>query len=494
VKKLNLFVLKSFIGPFIATFFVALFVLLMQFLWRYIDDLVGKGLGFDIIGQILFLASASMVPMALPLAVLLSSLMTFGNLGEHNELVAMKAAGISLMRIMRPLMYFAIIITIVAFLFSNYVLPVANLKQKSLLHDIKNQPAEVMIPEGTFYNGINGFSIRVKKKNQETKMMYNILIYDHREKRGNHSVTQADSGTLVFTENREYLLLTLFNGTSYDEKKPQRGKRAHNYPMERYIFDKETIVFDLTGLDMKRSDEDLFKNHYQMLSVDQLRYTIDSLKSNNNERRLKFNNNIVTRNYFKKLRSNQDSTFKENFSEYTAKDIDSLFITLSKRTQSVVMSSALSYARSAQNQVAGANTTMKNKQTWLNKHKIAWHKKFTFSIACLLLFFVGAPLGAIIRKGGMGLPTVISILLFILYYIISITGEKSGKEGLGDPWFGMWLATLIFIPVGVYLTRKASLDKVAFDIDRFLSPFKKAINRYMAVKRYRKIKDSKISV
>lgn len=490
MKKLNLFVLKSFIGPFIATFFVALFVLLMQFLWRYIDDLVGKGLSFDIIAQILGLASASMVPMALPLAILLSSLMTFGNLGEHNELVAMKAAGISLMRIMRPLMYFAVLTTIVAFLFSNYVLPVANLKQKSLLYDIKNQPAEVMIPEGTFYNGINGFSIRVKEKNQETKMLYNILIYDHREKRGNHSLTQADSGNLVFTENRDYLILTLFHGTSYDEKKVERGRKAHNYPMERYIFDKETMLFDLTGLNMKRSDENLFKNHYQMLSVDQLRYTIDSLKKNNDDRRIKFNNNILSRNYFKKLHGNQDSAFRVNFNDYTSRNPDSLYLSLSNRTQSIIMSSALSYARSAKNQVNSANVTMKNKQTWLNKHKIAWHKKFTFSIACLLLFFVGAPLGAIIRKGGMGLPTVISILLFILYYIISITGEKSGKEGIGDPWFGMWLSTFVFVPVGIYLSRKASLDKVVFDFDRFLRPFKRTFNRYMAFKRYRKIKES----
>jgi lipopolysaccharide export system permease protein len=484
-------VLKSFIGPFIATFFVALFVLLMQFLWRYIDDLVGKGLSFDIIAQILGLASASMVPMALPLAILLSSLMTFGNLGEHNELVAMKAAGISLMRIMRPLMFFALLTTIVAFLFSNYVLPVANLKQKSLLHDIKNQPAEVMIPEGTFYNGINGFSIRVKEKNAETKMMYDILIYDHREKRGNHSLTQADSGTLVFTENHDYLILTLFNGTSYDEKKPQRGKRAHNYPMERYLFDRQTILFDLTGLDMKRTDEDLFKNHYQMLSVDQLEYTIDSLKENNEERRLKFNENILVRNYFKQLTRALDSAFANNYDKLKSRDVDSLYQTLTKSTKAVVLSTALSYARTAQQQVTSANVTLKNKQTWLNKHKIAWHKKFTFSIACLLLFFVGAPLGAIIRKGGMGLPTVISILLFILYYIISMTGEKSGKEGVGDPWFGMWLATFVFVPVGVYLSRKASLDKVAFDTDRFLAPLRKMIKRYLVLKRYRKIKVGK---
>jgi lipopolysaccharide export system permease protein len=488
VKKLNLFVLKSFIGPFIATFFVALFVLLMQFLWRYIVDLVGKGLSFDIIAQILGLASASMVPMALPLAVLLASLMTFGNLGEHNELVAMKAAGISLNRVMRPLMYFAILITIVAFLFSNYVLPVANLKQKSLLHDIKNQPAEIMIPEGVFYNGIKGFSLRVKEKNKKTKMMYDILIYDHREKRGNHSLTQADSGTLVFTESRDYLILTLFNGTSFDEKKSQRGRRANNYPMERYIFDKETILFDLTGLDMKKTDEDLFKNHYQMLSVDQLKYTIDSLKEKKEDRRNKFNENIISRNYFKKLRDNQDSIFIGEFSGIKSKDPDSLFNTLPSTTKSVMMRSALSYAKSAHNQVNSASVTMKNKQEWLNKHKIAWHKKFTFSVACLLLFFVGAPLGAIIRKGGMGLPTVISILLFILYYIISMTGEKSGKEGLGDPWFGMWISTFVFIPVGIYLTRKASLDKALFDFDRFFSPIKKLINRYIVLKRYRKIK------
>jgi len=490
VKKLNLFILKSFIGPFIATFFVAIFVLLMQFLWRYVDDLVGKGLGFDIIAQMLGLASATMVPTALPLAILLSSLMTFGNLAEHNELVAMKAAGISLFRIMQPLMWFAVATMIGAFLFSNYVLPVANLKGRTLIYDIKKQPAEVMIPEGTFYNGIEGRSIRVGKKDNDSDMMYNILIYDHTEKRGNNFVTHADSGTLVFTENRDYLILTLFNGTSYDEKKQQRGRKAHAYPMERVIFEKEQLLFDLTNLDMERTDENLFKNNYQMLSVDQLTYTIDSLDGETVERRDKYTNNLIKRNYFKRLNKNQDSVFMQDFANVESYPFDTLYQKFNSRLKGIIISSALSYARSAQTQIHSARNTMRNKKTWLNKHKIAWHKKFTYSFACLLLFFVGAPLGAIIRKGGMGLPTVISIVLFLMYYIISITGEKYGKEGAADPTLGMWVATIVFIPLGIYLTIQASKDRVVFNIDKYIVAVQNAINRFMAFRRYRKMKRS----
>ncbi len=488
MKKLHLYTLKSFIGPFIATFFVALFVLLMQFLWHYLDDLIGKGLSAGLIIQILGLATAAMVPMALPLAVLLSSLMTFGNLGEHNELVAMKAAGISLTKIMKPLTYFAIATTIGAFLFSNYVLPVANLKRRSLLHDIKKQPAEVMIPEGVFYNGIDGYSIRVDKKDKETNMLREILIYNHTENRGNHFVTHADSGTLVFSENRDYLILTLFNGVSYDEKKVQRGKQRYSYPMERYIFEREQLVFDLSGIDMQKSDEDLFKNHYQMLSVDQLDYTIDSLKVEKNQRLDKFILALHKRNYFKKISAKQDSVFNTNFDEIKAKNPDSLFSTLKTRMQEVVLSSALSYSRSAQSQISTAKTTMKNKQGWLNRHMVEWHKKFTFSIACLLLFFIGAPLGAIIRKGGMGLPTVISILLFVIYYVIAMMGEKFGKEATSDPWFSIWFASFVFFPIGIYLTYKASKDRVLFNIDRYLQPVYKIVYRFNAFKRYKRIK------
>ncbi len=491
MKKLNLFILKSFIGPFIATFFVAIFVLLMQFLWRYVDDLVGKGIEFGIIAQMLGLVSTTMVPTALPLAILLSSLMTFGNLAEHNELVAMKAAGISLFRIMQPLMWFAVVTMVGAFLFSNYVLPVANLKGRTLIYDIKKQPAEVMIPEGRFYNGIEGRSIKVGKKDEESNMMYNILIYDHTEKRGNNFVTHADSGTLVFTQNRDYLILTLFDGTSYDEKKPERGRKAHSYPMERIIFQKEQLLFDLTNLDMERTDEDLFKNNYQMLSVDQLTYTIDSLNVETKNRRNRFTDNIIERNYFKRLNKVQDSLLNLKFANIEPYSFDSLYQKFDSRMRGIIVSSALSYARSAQSQIHSASVTLKNKKSWLNKHKIAWHKKFTYSFACLLLFFVGAPLGAIIRKGGMGLPAVISIALFLMYYIISITGEKYGKEGAADPTIGMWMATMVFIPLGVYLTIQASKDRVVFNIDKYIIAIQNTITRFMAFRRYRKMKKRK---
>lgn len=489
MKKLDIFLLKTFIGPFVATFFVSLFVLLMQFLWRYIDDLVGKGLPIEIIAQILGYTSASMVPMALPLAVLLSSLMTFGNLAEHNELIAMKSSGFSLFKIMRPLMWFAVFSTIGAFLFSNYVLPVANLKARSLLYDIKNQPAELMIPEGVFYNGIKGYSIKVGKKSKDTNMMYDLLIYDHTENRGNNSITHADSGTLAFNDNREYIIFTLYDGASYDELKDPQGRRAFTYPMQRSTFKEQQVVFNLSGFDMKRSDEDLWKNHYQMLSIDQLTYTIDSLIDELNVRRTGLTTNIRKTNYYRKL-GNTDSVFFHQFSEHQATNLDSTYQAFDLRLKKLIASSALSYARAAQSQINSARITMNNKVIWLNKHKIARYQKFTLSFACLLLFFVGAPLGAIIRKGGMGLPTVVSVLLFIIYYIISITGEKYGKSTMSDPWLGMWISTFIFIPIGVFLSFKAAKDRVIIDFDRYLRPIRKFMHRLIVLARYRKIKNA----
>lgn len=489
MKKLDVFLLKTFIGPFVATFFVSLFVLLMQFLWRYIDDLVGKGLPLDIIAQILGYTSASMVPMALPLAVLLSSLMTFGNLAEHNELIAMKSSGFSLFKVMRPLMWFAVLSMIGAFLFSNYILPVANLKARSLLYDIKNQPAELMIPEGVFYNGIKGYSIKVGKKSKESNMMYDLIIYDHTENRGNNSVTHADSGTLAFNNNREYLIFTLYSGASYDELKDPQGRRAFTYPLQRSTFKQQQVVFNLAGFDMKRSDEDLWKNHYQMLSIDQLSYTIDSLNKELDDRRIELTKNILKTNYYRKL-GNTDSIFFSQFSEHQSIDTDSIFETFDKRLKKLVASSALSYASAAQSQINSAKITINNKTTWLNKHKIARYQKFTLSFACLLLFFVGAPLGAIIRKGGMGLPTVISVLLFIIYYIISITGEKYGRSTAGDPWLGMWISSFIFIPIGVFLSYKAAKDRVIINFDRYLIPIRKYIHRLNVLSRYRKIKNA----
>ncbi|MDA3867324.1 MAG: LptF/LptG family permease [Salinivirgaceae bacterium] len=488
MKKLHIFLLKSFIGPFIATFFVALFVLLMQFLWRYIDELVGKGLPFSVIAQILGYTSASMVPMALPLAVLLSSLMTFGNLAEHNELIAMKSSGFSLFKIMRPLMWFALFTTGSAFLFSNYVLPVANLKARSLLYDVKKQPAEVMIPEGVFYNGIKGYSIKVGKKDKESNMMYNLLIHDHTDNRGNIMVTHADSGTLMFNDNRDFLILTLFNGASYEDMKETRRSKANSYPMQRSIFQRQQVVFDLSGLNMERSDENLWKNHYQMLSIDQLNYTIDSLEQQYEERRLEFRNKMLSGNYFKKLNAQNDSLFAVNYEEYGERSPDTLFSEMGSRLKNLVLTSALSYARASQSQIHSAEITMSNKQKWLNKHKISWHQKFSLSFACLLLFFVGAPLGAIIRKGGMGLPTVISVLLFIMYYIISITGEKYGRTADSDLWFSMWFSSFIFLPIGIYLSIQASKDRVILNIDKYIDPIQKYIVRLIAFRRYRRMK------
>lgn len=483
MKRLYWLVIKSFLGPFILTFFIVMFVLLMQFLWRYIDELVGKGLEFLVISELLIYTSASLVAMALPLSILMSSLMTFGNLSEYNELSAMKSSGISLQKILMPLIIFIFFVSIIAFFFSNNVLPVANLKMRTLLWDIRQQRPEVSIREGEFYNGVDNYSIRVNKKNPQTNVLYDWKIYDHTAKRGNVSVIVADSGTMKITMDKKRLVVTLWDGYSYNEEEEDRRKREKTYPHSMHIFKEQIINIELTGFGLERSDEKLFKNNYQMMSLRQLNNEIDSLNTDLSGNEKKFKRELLTSNYFllrdyyrsKKIVTDTiKDKLKDSLDVSTPLiNVDSLLNSLSSPLQISVIETALNHARSAKIYVESSHGNLHYKKRQLRKHEIEWHKKFTLSIGCLIFLLVGAPLGAIIRKGGLGMPTVISVILFIFWYIISLIGEKIVRESIIPSYQGIWISSVVFLVVGIFLLYKATTDSALFNIDVYLLFFRK---------------------
>jgi lipopolysaccharide export system permease protein len=543
----------SFLGPFVMTFFIVLFMLLMQFLWRYIDELVGKGLGISIIGELLLYASSGLVPLALPLAILLSSLMTFGNMGEYYELTAIKASGISLRRIMMPIVIITFFISVGAFFFSNNVLPITNLKMRSLRFDVQQMRPEVSITEGVFYNGLDNYSIRVNKKDPVTNLLYGIKIYDHSGNRGNVDVTIADSGQMKMTADRRNIIITLWNGEKYTEVEEAHRKRDRSFPHQLLKFQEQNIIIEMTGFEFSRSNESIFKNSYQMLNVTQLNRAGDSLKSELYIKSRDFNNTLNRNIFFKLNNQLQNSPTGSRSSDFTTsrnfptmardrialaqassekrnretaiplaeknhamanmaarkaaarrattqqrkdmqsgiaplsgtivktdsvlkfiqtkkvENFDSLFTSYDLDQRLNIIGSALNSISESDYLVLSVSTNMGYVTRLLRRHEIEWHRKFTLSIACLIFLFIGAPLGAIIRKGGLGLPTVISTLLFILYYIISLTGEKFARESVLPSIQGMWLSSFVLIIAGVFLTYQASNDSAILNIDTYLN-------------------------
>lgn len=459
IKKIHLLLLKSFLGPFIITFFVVLFILLMQFLWKYVDDLVGKGLEWYIIAKLLLYISATLVPLALPLALLLSSLMTFGNLAEHYELVACKSAGMPLQKVMRPLILSAMLICIGAFYFSNNILPIANLKADSLLYDVTHQRPALVIKEKVFYNGIPGYVIRVEKKDDDGKTLHKLMIYDHTDNMGNNKLILADNGTMVMSSDKSTLILTLFDGTSYEEQEGENGRRSSR-PLLRTKFKQEVIRFDLSLFQMTHTDEALFKDNYQMLNVKQLGYSIDSLKNKLAIRKTEYEKMIDSFYSFIAMKKNDTAVIADFHHRDFLDNFD-------PEKRKYILLSALSTVRNAKDFTTNALNDISIREKNLYKNEIEWNRKFTLSFACLVLFFIGAPLGAIIRKGGLGMPVVVSVLLFLVFHIISITGEKFVHEGVLPAYKGMWISSVVLFPVGVFLTYKATTDSKLFDIDSY---------------------------
>lgn len=447
----------------VLTFLIALFVLLMQFLWKYIDDLVGKGIDWVIIVKLMIYVSITLVPLALPLSLLLSSIMTFGNLAEHFEITACKSAGVSLRRLMRPLVLTAIAISLSAFFFSNNVLPIANLKMNALLYDVRQQKPALLIKEGIFYNGIDGYSIRIGKKDSDGQTLRDLIIYDHTENRGNTKLIMAERGRMAMSDDERYLLLTLFKGSSYEERPNRPGK--YSRPLMRTEFEEELVRFDLSSFKMTRTNEQLFKDNYQMLNLRQLSLAADSLRNRINTKE---------KDYLKQLTGflNIDTgKVKNRFSpEKAEKEFINNFPADRRR---IIANSAIYSARNMKEITDNATNEVKMISKILSKHEIEWQRKFSLSLACLILFFIGAPLGAIIRKGGLGTPVIVSIIFFITYYIISITGEKFAREGVIPAWKGMWLSTIVLLPVGIILTYKATTDSVLFEKETYLKLFRR---------------------
>ena len=469
--------LRSYLGPFLFTFMVSLFILLMQFLWKYIDDLVGKGLEWTIILRLLFYASASFVPLALPLAVLLSSIMTFGNLGEHYELVAAKSSGISLRKMMKPLTILAIFISLFAFLFSNYIYPVAYLKFGSLLYDVRQKKLAFDVKEGIFNNDLNGYVMRVGRKDKDNKTIYDVLIYDHTQRMGNIKVTTAAKGIMELTPNQEKVLFKLYNGYTYQEITNQRGYRKTR-PFEYLKFKNQILSFDLSQLKMNHTNESLFRNHYSMLNVKQLDKAIDSLSKRKVKREQLFRKNFLKRyNYFEV----PDTGKKAN--AYLRKTVDTLALkqirypflsNLREDGKLRALDMALKNAQNRENSILFAKKEFASQERLINNHKIIWNQKFRLSLACLIFFFIGAPLGAIIRKGGLGFPVVISVLFFVFYHVVTIIGEKAAKTGEWSIFWGMWLSTILILPMGLFLTYKATTDAPLLDSEswkRFFERF-----------------------
>jgi lipopolysaccharide export system permease protein len=487
VKKLHILVIKSFVGPLILTFFFVIFILLMQFLWRYIDDLIGKGLEMDVISEFLLYTSASLVPMAMPLAVLLASLMTFGNLAENLELLALKSSGISLVRIMAPVMVLSAFLSVGAFMFANYVMPVTNLKMRSLLYDIQQQRPELSIKPGVFDNNLEGYSIRIGDRDSKTNLLTDILIFDHTRKEGNTKVTVADSGYMRMSADEKHLLLTLYNGRTYEELQQQKTENRQNksYPHQRSQFEHQDLIIEMTGFGLNRTDENLFRNSYQMLNISQLVHFEDSLEADLDLLTDDFHATIdqTLLGKSKNILIKRPRLLSDSLTSGESKEdlkvmrlhVDTAFAQLNKLEQRRAISQAINFARSNK----GLTTSHANTSDWkiskLRRYQIEIHRKYTYSLLCLIFFFIGAPLGAIIRKGGLGMPVIVSVLLFLIYYIISMLGEKVVRENVLPPFIGMWFSTFLLVPVSIWLTIKAANDSVIMNVETYFLWAKKLV-------------------
>ena len=471
MKRIYLFIIKSFIGPFVVTFTISMVFLIMQFLWKYVDDIMGKDVGFLVIFRLLFYTSANIIPMALPIAILFSSIMTMGNLAESNELTSMKSSGMSLFKIMRPMLIFVIALAGATFYFSNYVLPIANLKQRALIYDLQQKKPTLSIPEGTFYNDIKGVSIKVDSKDKETGELNGVLIYT-----GNPLKTiRAEKGDMISSANKQYLFLRLTNGAIYEESKLQFDKKV-KYAYNKTLFKESIVKFDLSEFNLQESDENLYKRDFEMMSFIQLSTKLDTIEIENDSISDMFYENIKKEVFvFSDIMNTADST--DTTKVWNRLNLPLITMDGIKAMDKKVYKRALKLAqvniRSRKDYANIYSRKMSSREELVDQYKTAWHQKFTLSFAIIVLFFVGAPLGAIVKKGGLGVPLIMATLLFLFYYILSIIGENLVESKVLTPFFGMWISSFFFVPAGLFLTYKAANESTLFDIDAYKKIIKK---------------------
>ena len=473
MKKIHQLVLKSYLGPLVLTFFIIIFILMMNFVWRYIDELVGKGLDPIVILELIMYATINMIPMGLPLAILLATIMTMGNLGENYELLAMKSAGMSLMKIMKPLFWVIGIISFGSFFIVNDLVPYANRKMFATLYDIKQQNEALEFQDGLFFNGIDDMSIRVEKQDQKTKLLTGILIYDNRARNGDMTTTIADSGYIRLSDDKRYLLVTLFNGETYEQTRNFQWYTKSS--LRHHKFQRQDGKIPMSGFDFQRSDENMFGGNSQTMDISDLQRNIDSLDMLVNNLTATAYNPLLREQIFVKdpdgVAPPDSVEIDRSRKTYGANLLDSM-AKLDTRSKDRVYESALRSARNSRNMFSFDESTSKEALNQLYRSKNEWHRKLTLPISILIFFLIGAPLGAIIRKGGLGMPIVISVVFFVIYYIISISGEKMSKEGTWSSLLGMWISAIILTPLAIYLSNKANNDSALLDIDWYIGRYK----------------------
>ncbi len=482
MKTIHKLVLKSYLGPMILTFFIVMFVLMMNFVWRYIDELVGKGLSAGIIIELMSYAMANMLPLGLPLAVLLAAIMTLGNLGENYELLAMKSAGMSLVKITAPLIILVSCIAVGSFFIGNNLVPYANKRMYSIIYDIRQQRQTLEFQDGLFFNGIDNMSIRVGHQDPKTSLLRDVLIYDNRSANGNMNTVVADSGYIRLSDDKRYLLVELYNGQTYEQTRNSQWYNKSSLRHHTFDVQKQDIAMD--GFAMGRSDANQFSNS-QTKNINELQGDIDSLEKRVNQATTNSYEPLIKDQIFasdKNVIPSTDSTWVDK-SRCEGKLLTDSLAQLSIRDKEKIWNSARARAKNSRNMFSFDESSAKSSLNQLYKSKVEWHKKVSLPVSIIIFFLIGAPLGAIIRKGGLGLPVVVSVIFFVIYYIISISGEKLAKEGSWEACYGMWLSTFILTPIAVYLTYKATNDSALLDTDWYAGRIKALKERYPIIEK-----------
>ena len=455
MKTMYKLILKSYLGPMILTFFIVTFVLMMNFLFRYIDELVGKGLSFSVVAELLLYASATMISLGLPLATLLASIMTMGDLGENNELLAMKCAGMSLPRITRPLIFLIILFSFGSFFVVNNLVPYSWQKIFALLYDIRKQSQSLEFKEGIFFNGLPDMSIRIDRKNQATGLMEGILIYDTSDRQGNMMTTVADSGYIRLSDDKNFILITLYNADTYEEN---RGSDwATNNTLRHHTSTLQNMMRPVDGFTMERSNDSLFINiNQKTMNISELTHNIDSLQHRVDSVVAELNNRFLASTLFIHNREMAIDSLVQH--RVKVADLRDSIANLDEKQRIELIKLAQSSAANARTHINYNEFDTKNDVSELYKYQTDWHKMLSLPVSILVFFFIGSSLGAIIRRGGLGMPIVVSVTFFVIYYVITIFGEKLSKEGTWSAFAGTWLSTIVLIPVALFLVYKATND------------------------------------
>ena len=488
MKTIHKLVLKSYLGPMVLTFFIVMFVLMMNFVWRWIDELVGKGLDAGVIIELMCYAMVNMISLGLPLATLLAAIMTMGNLGENYELLAMKSAGMSLPQILKPLILVVGLISVGSFFVMNNLSPYTNRKMFSLLYDIKQQNQAIEFSDGIFFSGIPNMNIRVGHQDPDSKLLTDVLIYDNRSSDGNMQTIVADSGYIRLSDSKKFLMVTLFHGESYEQTR--NSKWYNESELTHNIFNRQDMILPMEGFSMERSDEGNVSNS-RTKGISELQRDIDSLEISVNDATARSYGPLLNDNIFARDKSlfimKGDSAYVDKSLFRPVSVADSL-PSLSLREHDKVWNSARSTAKGSRNRFSSFDEeNVKYSLNQLYSNKVEWHRIISLPVSIMIFFLIGAPLGAIIRKGGLGTPVVISVLFFVFYYVISLSGEKMVKEGNWEAVYGMWLSAFVLTPIAIYLTKKATNDSALLDVEWYDAKFK-ALKEWV-LKRVNKVKE-----